>query len=187
MKFSENRPLARIVCIACALVAVFGFGGAKLKGRYSSVEDAFLHGVDVREGDNNHNMEHYLDRAAQAASDLAYESMQYLGEGEQDLAKDLASLAGELSAVSGPAEKRGETWNRMNTSAEQVYSALQKAGKHTESAVTKAYGDLQSARDLLKRDGYYAYAEDYNRTASGFPAGMISSLWGIGEADTFGN
>lgn len=179
MRITENRGLALAVCLACSLVSIFGFGGMKLRNQYDEVTEYFVEGDDGR-----HSMENYLDRCAEYASNLAYEARQYLDNDEK--IENVLALAGELSAEIGPGGGRYETFSELTGAVEELYSALQSAGHDGEAAVIVAYGDYQSACDLIARDGYYEMAKEYNRTASGFPAMQIAHLWGVEWADTFG-
>lgn len=179
MRISENRWLALAVCIVCAMVSIFGFGGMKLKSRYDEVTEYFIEGDDGR-----HSMENYLDRCSACASDLAYEARQYLDDDTQ--IENVLALAEKLSKDKGPGGDRDETFSELTDAVEELYSALQSAGHGGEAAVTVAYGDYQSACDLIARDGYYEIAKAYNKTACGFPATKIARLWGIEWADPFG-
>lgn len=180
MRITENRGLALAVCFVCALASICGFGGMKLKRQYDEVTEYFIEGDDGR-----HSMENYLDRCAGYASDLAYEARQYLDSDAET--ENVLSLAGELAADTGPGGGRDATFYELTGAVEELYSALQSAGYAEEAAVTVAYGDYQSACDLIARDGYYDMAKEYNATAGGFPAMLIAHLWGVDRADTFGH
>jgi len=179
MRITENRVLALVVCIVCAVVSVFGIGGLKLKGQYNDVTDMFVNGSDAQ-----HNMEYYLDRGAGYAADLAYESMQYLDD--DTVAYEVLELSEELMADKGPGGERYETYAALCRGVDKLFSELQSAGHGEEVAIELAYYDFQSVRDLIKRDDYYAAADEYNDTVAGFPAGLIAGIWGVGWADTFG-
>lgn len=179
MRITENRGLALAVCIACALLSILGFGGIKLRSQYNEVTEYFVDGDDGR-----HSMENYLDRCVEYASDLAYEAQQYLDNDDQ--IENVLALAGRLKHDKGPGGGRDATFSELTGAVEELYSALQSAGHGGEAAVTVAYGDYQSACDLIARDNYYEIAKEYNRTVGGFPAMQIAHLWGVEWADTFG-
>lgn len=179
MRITENRGLALAVCVVCALVSIFGFGGLKLKNRYDEVTEYFVEGDDGR-----HSMENYLDRCVSCASDLAYEARQYLDDDEK--IETVLTLADKLSKDIGPGGGRDKTFAQLTLAVEELYSALQSAGHDGEAAVSVAYGDYQSACDLIERDGYYDIAKQYNAVACSFPAKHIARIWGVERADTFG-
>lgn len=179
MRITENRVLALILCVVCALVSIFGFGGFKLKSKYDAVTDYFIEGEDER-----HNMEAYLDRCAEYADDLANAAKKYLVYDEEIDA--VLEFSDELNVDEGPGGDRYYNFYSLTNAVEELYTQLEIAGSYEEPDVMLAYGDYQSACDLIKRDGYYDMADAYNRTASEFPAGMIASLWGVEGADEFG-
>ena len=179
MRITENRALAAAVCVICALVSIFGIGGMKLKGEYDDVIYEF---VDA--GDERHNIEAYLDRCTGYADELANESMQYLDNDET--AQAVLDYSDALNAKNGPGNDRYADFEALTDSVELLYSKLQEAGKADEPEIEIAYGDYKSACDLIKRDDYYEEAAVYNDMVSGFPAGMIASMWGVGSADSFG-
>lgn len=179
MRITENRVLALIVCAACALVSIFGIGGWQLREKYDDVTRYFLEGEDER-----HNMEAYLDRCAEYADDLANAAKKYLVFDEEIDA--VLEYSDELNIDNGPGGDRYTNYVMLTDAVEELYSQLEIAGSHEEPDVMLAYGDYQSACDLIKRDGYFSMAHAYNHEISGFPAGMIASVWGMGSADEFG-
>ncbi len=178
MRVTENRKLALVVCIICAMVSIFGIGGAKLNAKYNGVNEAFTEGADER-----HNMEYYFDRCTGYASDLAYEAMQYLDD--DSTAEMVLELCDTLSVHEGPAEGRYAAYRALNSEVDRLFSELQTAGYAEETAVEIAYYDYQSTRDLIERDEYHAVAAGYNETVDAFPANIIAGLWGIGGAEEF--
>jgi len=179
MRITENRVLALIVCVACALVSVLGIGGFKLKTKYDSVTDVFVNGSDAQ-----HNIEYYLYRGTTYASDLAYEAMQYLDDDAE--AEEVLRLCEGLSAKEGPAKGRYDDFVLLTNSVERLFSTLQAEGYADETNIEMAYYDYQSVCDMIKRDDYHAAAAEYNELTSAFPANLIAGLWGAGEAEDFG-
>lgn len=179
MRVTENRKLALAVCIICAVVSIFGIGGMKINAKYKGVEEAFGNGADER-----HNMEYYLDRCVEYASDLSYEAMQYLED--DSTAEMVLEFCDSLSAHEGPAEGRWAAYNELCGEVELLYSELQSKGYAEETAIEIAYYDFQSTRDLIKRDEYHSAADGYNEITEAFPANMIAGIWGIREAEEFG-
>lgn len=179
MRITENRILALVLCVVCALISIFGIGGMKLKGKYNDVTEYFVEGEDER-----HNMEAYLDRCSEYADDLANAAKKYLIYDEEIDA--VLEFSDELNADKGPSGDRYYNFHALTNAVEELYTQLEIAGSYEEPDVMLAYGDYQSACDLIKRDGYFEMAASYNDMVSGFPAGMIASMWGVGWADDFG-
>ena len=179
MRISENRALALIVCVICVLTSVFVLGGIKLKGEYEDTVYEFVDGGDVR-----HNLEAYLDRCADYATELADEAVQYLDPADD--ADKVRELAAALSAQNGPGGDRYDNYIILTAAVENLYSTLQLVDKSDEPAIKLAYGDYKSACDLIKRDDYYEDAAAFNKKVNGFPAGIVAAIWGIDKADSFG-
>ena len=179
MRITENRIIAGVVCVVCALVSMVVIVGCKLNSRFSEVNDYFLEGEDER-----HNMEAYLDRSAEYAGDLAQEAKRYLVYDEEIDA--VIELSEALASRNGPAAPRYENYSALSDAVEDLYTQLQIAGSYEETGVKIAYGDFKSAADMIKRDPYHERAKEYNELIDAFPAGMLAALWNAGPADTFG-
>ena len=181
MRANAKRPLAAAVCLACALISVFGLGGWKLNRLYDKLETTFIYGAES--ATTRHSMDAYLDRCSEYASELAQEAKQYLDDDEA--IEEVLTLAEALSASNG-IEGRYEVYTQLTRKVEDMYSALQAAGASGEVGVSTAYHDYTSAQNLIKNDGYYQEAMDYNRTIGAFPANVIGAIYGLDAADTFG-
>ena len=179
MRITENRKLALVVCIICAVISIFGIGGMKLNGDHNAVTGVFVNGADAQ-----HNIEYYLERACGYAADLAYESMQYLDD--DAAANDVLMLCDMLNGEEGPRGARYENYVALTRGVEMLYSELQSAGYGEEAAIEIAYYDYQGVCDMIKRDDYHAVAAEYNAKVASFPAGLIASIWGVGSANAFG-
>lgn len=179
MRITENRALALALCVVCALVSIFGIGGMKLKGKYDDVAAYFVEGEDER-----HNMEAYLDRCSEYADDLANAAKKYLIYDEEIDA--VLEYSDELNVEYGHSGSRYANYVQLTEAVEELYTQLEIAGSYEEPDVMLAYGDYQSAADLIKRDDYHSKARAYNDLASGFPASLIASVWGVDWVDTFG-
>ena len=171
--------LATAVCVACVLVSIFGIGGMKLKGKYDDAAAYFVEGEDER-----HNMEAYLDRCCEYADDLANAAKKYLIYDEEIDA--VLEYSDDLNMEYGHGGSRYANYVQLTDAVEELYSQLEIAGSHEETDVMLAYGDYQSTRDLIKRDGYHEVAKAYNDMVDGFPANAVASVWGVEWVDTFG-
>ena len=70
MRLSENRKLALIVLIVCALASVVLFGGGALRNERYDIQQVFSDGTDTSLS-VRHSMEAYLLRCAERADALA--------------------------------------------------------------------------------------------------------------------
>ena len=182
MRLTENRRIAALVLVACLVVSVFALGGWKLERKQTALNDLFVLGSDTSLA-TRHSMDAYLDRATDAANDLAQEAKQYaLDETLIDDVLKYAEALGKTDGMNG----RYEPYANLADAVENLYSALQAAGAGDAVNVKMAYGDFTSAQNLLKYDAYHAEASAYNKIVSAFPASVIGSLWGVKEAETYG-
>lgn len=182
MRLNTKRIAAGAVCAACALVSIFGVGGWKLSGKYDDIERTFIYGTDPGLT-TRHSMDAYLDRCSEYSARLAQEAKQYLNDSE--MIDEVLMLSEELNAADG-IEGRYVLYTELSARVEDMYSALQAAGASNETGVTTAYHDYTSAQNLIKNDGYYMEAADYNDVIGAFPANVIAALRGLDKADTFG-
>lgn len=183
MRLNKNRIIAGVVCAVCALVSIFGLGGWKLSGKYNDLSDIFTYGTDPDLA-TRHSMDSYLDRCSEYSAQLAQVAKLYLDDYES--IEEVIELSEKLSETDGIAG-RYEVYTDLTSAVEDMYSELQIAGAYEDTAVITAYHDYTSAQNLIKNDGYYMEAANYNKTISAFPANVISGLFGLEKADTFGH
>lgn len=182
MRLTENRRIAAAVLLACVLLSVFALGGWKLEKKQAALGDLFVLGSETDLA-TRHSMDAYLDRAADAADDLAQEAKQYAVDGT--LIDDVLKYAEALGKTDGM-NGRYEPYAGLADAVENLFSALQAAGAGDAVNVKTAYGDFTSAQSLLKYDAYHAEANAYNKVVGAFPANVIGALWGVKEAETYG-
>ena len=181
MRLNGKRTACAAICVLCALISVFGFGGFKLKNKYNSVKDVFMDGTDTT-STVRYSMDAYLDSCAEHAKKLAEEAKKYTVDDE--LIANVIEDADKLLGMDG-LDGRYEAYTRLTGEVESLYSALQAAGAADETNVKLEYADYTSKQDMIKRDGYYDYAKAYNSTVKAFPANIIGGLWGAVSADMF--
>lgn len=87
MRFTENRPLAWAVLVACALGSIVGLGGAGMARERSKAIDVFYRGSSkaAATSSTTHSMDAYLDRAADCAQIMASEAQLHLGKSDDAL------------------------------------------------------------------------------------------------------
>jgi hypothetical protein len=182
MRHNTKRIIAGAACAVCALVSIFGLGGWKLSGKYADLERTFIYGTETSAA-TRHSMDAYLDRCSEYSARLAQEAKQYLDDTQA--VENVLALSESLSATDG-INGRYEVYTQLTSAVEDMYSSLQAAGASNETGVTTAYHDYLSAQNLIKNDGYYMEAADYNASIGAFPANIIAGIFGLDRADTFG-
>lgn len=182
MRLNGRRIIAGAACAACAVISIFGIGGWKLSRKYNGIERTFIYGTETSVA-TRHSMDAYLDRCSEYSARLAQEAKQYIDDTQA--IEEVLELSEGLSASDG-INGRYQVYTQLTYAVEDMYSALQAAGASNETGVTTAYHDYLSAQNLIKNDGYYMEAADYNDTIGAFPANVIAGIFGLERADTFG-
>lgn len=158
---AKKRPAAVLAIVLAALVAVFGIGGAKLKGRQASVQALY-----TATNEHGSGMTGDLALRADAAANLIRLCGQVLGTDDATVQAAQAALGGAVTAM---------------------YQQTDAAGGVTE-AISGQYTEFLSRQDIILRtaaNDYNPAAQGYNDTVSGFPANVIGLLWGAGEVQLF--
>ena len=182
MRLDKNRIIAGAVCAVCAVVSIFGLGGWKLSNRQRSLEEIFTYGTDP-ELATRHSMDAYLDRCSEYSAELAQVAKLYLDDYQS--IEEVLELSEMLCEDDGISD-RYSVYKALTACVEDMYSELQVMGAYEDSAVITAYHDYTGAQNLIKNDGYHKAAADYNKVLSAFPANVISGLFGVEKAETFG-
>lgn len=183
MKFSEKRPIAWAVLVACALISIFGFGGGSMASKRTAIEDQ-LYVID--------GMDYNLKRVATAAATMATEGKIMLGQ-DDATAIEMAELAETLDGDKDVA-KRAEALDKLKADRETLYAAMNASGFADDKLVSfkRADKEFSSAMEALRQDermegdaSYNERARDYNGDIKGFPASLVMKLLGKGELATF--
>ena len=183
MRISENRKVACVVLAVCVLVSVFGFGGMALSRERSKVMTVYDRGTDTSLS-VRHSMDSYLDGAADAAGIMASEAKLVLDSAQR--ADSVEALASQVASEAN-LDARYSAYEALKTEVEKLYNAVYAAAKGDAFTNFKvAYNDFWGYDDQLQRDEYHQLAYDYNTLTHGFPGGLVSSLTGQGELNTFG-
>ena len=185
LRLNENRTIAWIVLVVCVLLSVFAFGGGAVARERSKVLRVFDEGDDptlsVR-----HSMDAYLDSAADCAQIMASEAQLHLGT-KATQAEPVSNAAAILANDASGLDARYEAYIQIKSDIEKLYNAMYAELDAANFRDFKmAYDNFWGYDDMLGRDGYHALARSYNRTISGFPAGLIAGLLGQGALNTFG-
>lgn len=180
---AKKRPAAVHAIVLAALVAVFGIGGAKLKGRQASVQALY-----TATNEHGSGMTGDLALRADAAANLIRLCGQVLGTDDATVQAAQAALDGWNAAADagGPADQFAAN-TALGGAVTAMYQQTDAAGGVTE-AISGQYTEFLSRQDIILRtaaNDYNPAAQGYNDTVSGFPANVIGLLWGAGEVQLF--
>lgn len=180
---AKKRPTAVLAIVLAALVAVFGIGGAKLKGRQASVQALY-----TATNEHGSGMTGDLALRADAAANLIRLCGQVLGTDDATVQAAQAALDGWNAAADagGPADQFAVN-TALGGAVTAMYQQTDAAGGVTE-AISGQYTEFLSRQDIILRtaaNDYNPAAQGYNDTVSGFPANVIGLLWGAGEVQLF--
>ena len=184
MRLDENRKIACVVLVVCVLLSVFAFGGAALGRERGKVMRVFNDGTDTSLA-TRHSMDAYLDAAAESAGIMANEYEARVGASELTAAAlENAALIGDDSA---DLDARFKAYTDLKAQVEKLYNNMYSAVSTEDFRNFKlAYDDFWGYDDMIGRDEYHKLAKSYNGLISGFPGGVVATLTGQGNLNTFG-
>ena len=184
MRLSENRVLAWIVLGVVAVGSVFGLGGGHLARERGQVMEMFYEGAET--GTARESMDAYLDRAAECARTMSSEAKLHLGADDATAAKMDEAMAnfGDDDSL----DKRYAAYTALQGLSDELYNRFFDGSVSDADRVNfkRAYDDFWGADKFVQRDAYRALARDYNDSLEGFPADIVSGLWGLEALNTFG-
>ena len=178
VSFKENTKLGLIALIVCILVSIFVLGPVKLSGARREAANVFRNGVE-----KGITVSVYTDLVAMAenANRLANFAAGQLGEDNRDVislkesAKKILDAKDEKTMLTAYAD--------IALASDNVYTRLTGSAKDDAKG---AYVNIDNYVSTIKRDSYFAYADDFNHKRSGFPAIILAGLFGIDEMPTLG-
>ena len=187
MRLSENRPLAWVVLIACALGSVVGLGGAGLARERDRVERAFYDGAVESNSTARSSMDAYLDRAAECVQIMASELQLYLGP-QDATAAEMMDLLGSFGDEGG-IDARYCAYTRLQQLSDAAYNSVYASEMTDAQRVNfkRAYDDFWGCDKYVRMDPYREMASEFNDSLSGFPAGLVADLMGVDELNSFGS
>ena len=183
MRCVENRALAWVVLVVCALASILLLGGGALRNERYDVLVVFSEGTDTSLS-TQHSMDAYLDRAAERANMLCEQAVKLKADDQLIAAvRESADAVLKLSEL----EVRHQAYAELTPKVEALYTALER--DNLESALVDAklaYRDFKSAVSLIQNDQYPVLAKRFNEKLMGFPAALIAKLNGVEPLNTFG-
>ena len=177
MKLSENRPLA---CGVLALViagSLFIGGGNALSAKAKAVNALF--------SASSESISAELKELADNA--VVMNSIAANAKGANQTFVSAVEDAVEALRQEGTVAAKADAKNALSAAVENLYSNvsnLKLSDKDAEDFKYR-YRNYESALLRISHDGYNDEAAAFNAEKSGFPAGLISAVRGIRNADLF--
>ncbi len=180
---ARRRPVAAGVLALAIVLAVFGIGGARLKGAQGAVLRQFTAADEY-----NHGIRSDLDAQADAAASLIRQAENVLGGDDGDVAAAQRALDAFNAAPADAPDAACAANAGLYSAVDAVYNAaLPRADADTAGRIEDLYTEFVSRQATIDRAGaaYNEAARAYNQTVSGFPANAVGALWGAGEVPLF--
>lgn len=180
----KKRSTAALVLAVLALVSVVGIGGARLKGEYREVKAQYT-AVD----EYGHGIQGDFTAQVDAAASLIRQAGDVLGE--EDDTVIAAAKALDLWNADADADKPNVQYelNRhlYGTVDTMFHAALGQADADKADRMYGLYDTFTSAQATIDRTGaaYNEAVKEYEKTASGFPAGLLAAVWGADDLQAF--
>lgn len=177
---ARRRPVAAFVLAVCMLLSVFGIGGARLKGQHDALLREFA-------ATNSYNQGIQNDFVAQTDAAASYIR---IAENQLGAGHDAVQAA----------QQALDNWNAQHNAREPgleyalnqaLYHALtelhQVANGREDDRLAGLYATFTSAQATIDRAGaaWNDQARAYNKTVSGFPAGLVAGVWGVNGIPLF--
>lgn len=188
MRFTENRPLAWAVLVACALGSIVGLGGAGMARERNKALDVFYRGSGKAAATSStiHSMDAYLDRAADCAQLMASEVQLHLGESAD--AQQMLDQVADLTD-GDTIDARYAAYQQVKALSDKLYNAVYASDLSDADRVNfkAAYDDFWGCDKYILKDPYRQLAADFNSSMQGFPADAVCNLVGVDELTGFGS
>lgn len=175
MKIAENRPIAWIVLAVCVVVSVVVFGGCGIRSECTGAKNAFYAGG----GDAYFSLDSYIDRRVEYAGKLA--ALAQANRLDAELVEKLEA-ASVLARDTDDINEKLLANRDMSDAADKLYALIAADASVSDADKRDAkllYADLTDAAGKMKNDAYFAEAERYNALLEGFPASLLSRMFGL--------
>ena len=178
MKLFESKALSLVLMLVLIAAGTWIGGYKGLSGLYADTEAVFYTGED---GDGICIANDLSERVI-AATNLVTVASKYAGVKHAAAAVTEASaeLSAELSATArdGHIAKISERNRKLDSAVTALYNALGEEAltEQHEKYRQSLYADFTSRGHTISHDPYNKYAQAYNETLKGFPAGLLASV-----------
>ena len=186
----STRAAALALSVVVMLAAFFGFGSAKLRGKYNTAHQWFTAGVAA---DNGYNLSEELTTRENTAANVITTASNTLGADNAEVltAQDaLTAFSNDLDGVKAGKTRLHALYEdneTLGTAIDQLYAKLQEqaADPMKMGAVQGQYGQFNSAATIIGTLQYNTAVYEYQKDVGGFPASVLGTLSGVKEVEPF--
>ena len=186
----STRAAALALSVVVMLAAFFGFGSAKLHGKYNTAHQWFTAGVAA---DNGYNLSEELTTRMNTAANVITTASNTLGADNAEVltAQDaLTAFSNDLDGVKAGKTRLHALYEdneTLGTAIDQLYAKLQEqaADPMKMGAVQGQYGQFNSAATIIGTLQYNTAVYEYQKDVGGFPASVLGTLSGVKEVEPF--
>ena len=186
----STRAAALALSVVVMLAAFFGFGSAKLRGKYNTARQWFTAGVAA---DNGYNLSEELTTRENTAANVITTASNTLGADNAEVltAQDaLTAFSNDLNGVKAGKTRLHALYEdneTLGTAIDQLYAKLQEqaADPMKMGAVQGQYGQFNSAATIIGTLQYNTAVYEYQNDVGGFPASVLGALSGVKEVEPF--
>jgi len=186
----STRAAALALSVVVMLAAFFGFGSAKLRGKYNTARQWFTAGVAA---DNGYNLSEELTTRENTAANILTTASNTLGADNAEVltAQDaLTAFSNDLDGVKAGKTRLHALYEdneTLGTAIDQLYAKLQEqaADPMKMGAVQGQYGQFNSAATIIGTLQYNTAVYEYQKDVGGFPASVLGTLSGVKEVEPF--
>ena len=186
----STRAAALALSVVVMLAAFFGFGSAKLRGKYNTARQWFTAGVAA---DNGYNLSEELTTRENTAANVITTASNTLGADNAEVltAQDaLTAFSNDLNGVKAGKTRLHALYEdneTLGTAIDQLYAKLQEqaADPMKMGAVQGQYSQFNSAQTIISNLHYNDAVQSYQKDVGGFPASVLGKLFGIQEVELF--
>ena len=186
----STRAAALALSVVVMLAAFFGFGSAKLRGKYNTARQWFTAGVAA---DNGYNLSEELTTRMNTAANVITTASNTLGADNAEVltAQDaLTAFSNDLDGVKAGKTRLHALYEdneTLGTAIDQLYAKLQEqaADPMKMGAVQGQYGQFNSAATIIGTLQYNTAVYEYQKDVGGFPASVLGTLSGVKEVEPF--
>lgn len=186
----STRAAALALSVVVMLAAFFGFGSAKLRGKYNTARQWFTAGVAA---DNGYNLSEELTTRMNTAANVITTASNTLGADNAEVltAQDaLTAFSNDLDGVKAGKTRLHALYEdneTLGTAIDQLYAKLQEQADDPMKmgAVQGQYGQFNSAATIIGTLQYNTAVYEYQKDVGGFPASVLGTLSGVKEVEPF--
>ena len=186
----STRAAALALSVVVMLAAFFGFGSAKLRGKYNTARQWFTAGVAA---DNGYNLSEELTTRENTAANIITTASNTLGADNAEVlaAQDaLTAFSNDLDGVKAGKTRLHALYEdneTLGTAIDQLYAKLQEQADDPMKmgAVQGQYGQFNSAATIIGTLQYNTAVYEYQKDVGGFPASVLGVLSGVKEVEPF--